>query len=139
MRLSGERYVRLRVVLLSVPAAESRCCRSAIGRAPRRAPREVPDDELVDVAGRSRVFRTQCAPSTPPALPTVPQGGASLKVRLAHSPRSPESVHLVPNLVRTADDASSTILKARFLSVRKHGLSLAASSRFQNTPDTLIG
>ncbi len=98
MRLSGERNVRLRVVLLSVPAAESRCCRSAIGRAPRyapRAPREVPDDELVDVAGRSRVFRTQCAPWAPRRHSRPSPRG----VRLAHSPRSPESVHLVPNLV----------------------------------------
>ena len=97
MRLSGERYVRLRVVLLSVPAAESRCCRSAIGRAPR-APREVPDDELVDVAGSSQGEAGCSGLSVLPA-PRRHSRPSPRGVRLAHSPRSPESVHLVPNLV----------------------------------------
>lgn len=102
MRLSGERHVRLRVVLLSLRLSRAAAeVRSAVPRgrlrgAPNGRPEpRVPDDELVDVAGRSRVFRTQCAPSTPPALPTVPQGGASR----ALSTVAPESVHLVPNLV----------------------------------------
>ena len=146
MRLSGERHVRLRVVLLSL----------RLSRAAAEVRSAVPRGRLTGAArlnarpgrrARRRRRAKQGVPDSvcsqhPAGTPDRPPGGcvfegASRAIsRTLHGLQSPSTWFLT----WSTDDASfRRVLKARFLSVRKHGLSLAASSRFQNTPDTLIG
>ncbi len=109
MRLSGERYVRLRVVPLSLRLSRAAAeVRSAVPRG-RRASRTTSSSTSQGEAGCSGL---SVLPAPRRHFRPSPRG-----VRLAHSPRSPESVHLVPN--RWSTDHSTIFLKARFLSVRR--------------------
>lgn len=133
MRLSGERYVRLRVVLLSLRLSRAAAeVRSAVPRGRRASLRR---------RARRRRRAKQGVPDSvcsqhPAGTPDRPPGGCAS--RTLHGLQSPSTWFLTWwSGVGTRGLGSSTILKARFLSVRR--AFLAASSRFQNTPDTLIG
>jgi len=102
VRLSGERYVRLRVVLLSLRLSRAAAeVRSAEGRAPRARARPTTSSSTSwsTSQGEAGCSGLSVLPAPRRHSRPSPRG-----VRLAHSPRSPESVHLVPNLV----DRSST-------------------------------
>ena len=119
MRLSGERHVRLRVVLLSLRLSRAAAeVRSAVPRGRLTGAARPSASRTTSRRARRRRRAKQGVPDSvcsqhPAGTPDRPPGGCVS--RTLHGLQSPSTWFLTWS--RTDDASFSTILKARFLSV----------------------